>query len=52
MKCALPPKKSDETEEADAEGNGVVANDTSIVIRRDTIINVKKDGVTIETKKK
>ncbi len=52
LKCALPPKKSDDSDEADAEGNEVIANDTSVVIRRDTIINVKKDGVTIETKKK
>ncbi|GAA0885717.1 MULTISPECIES: PspC domain-containing protein [Sphingobacterium] len=52
LKCALPPKKSDDSDETDAEGNEVIANDTSVVIRRDTIINVKKDGVTIETKKK
>jgi hypothetical protein len=52
LKCALPPKKSDDSDETDADGNEVIANDTSVVIRRDTIINVKKDGVTIETKKK
>ncbi|WP_294348599.1 PspC domain-containing protein [Sphingobacterium sp.] len=52
LKCALPPKKSDDNDEVDAEDSEVAANDTSIVIRRDTIIKVKKDGVIVETKKK
>ncbi len=52
LKCALAPRESDESEDHNANENEVVANDTSIVIRRDTIINVKKDGVTIQTKKK
>ena len=50
LKCALPAKKSNDDEDDDADNNGGVVNDTSIVIRRDTIINVKKDGATIQKK--
>jgi phage shock protein PspC (stress-responsive transcriptional regulator) len=49
LKCVLLPKTSNDDEE-DADSNGIVVTDTSIVIRRDTIINVKKDGVTIQKK--
>ncbi|WP_312187135.1 PspC domain-containing protein [Sphingobacterium sp.] len=51
LKCALSPKVLEE-EGHDSDSNSVVVNDTSIVIRRDTIINVKKDGVSIQTKTK
>lgn len=50
VKCALPPRKSEE-EEDNSDSNEVVA-DTSIVIRRDTIINAKKDGVSVQIKNK
>lgn len=49
VKCALPPRKSEEEDNSDS--NEVVA-DTSIVIRRDTIINAKKDGVSVQIKNK
>ena len=52
VKCALPPKKSDEEEGEDSDRNEVVIADTSIVIRRDTIINAKKDGVSVQIKNK
>ncbi|WP_104384006.1 PspC domain-containing protein [Sphingobacterium sp. HMA12] len=52
VKCALPPKKSDEEEAEDSDRNEVVIADTSIVIRRDTIINAKKDGVSVQIKNK
>lgn len=51
LKCALSPKVLEE-EGHDSDSNSVVVNDTSIVIRRDTIINVKKDGISIQTKTK
>ncbi|MNI95663.1 hypothetical protein D3C73_1539690 [compost metagenome] len=50
LKCVLLPKTSNDDEEEDADSNGIVVTDTSIVIRRDTIINVKKDGITIQKK--
>ena len=50
LKCVLLPKISNDDDEEDADSNGIVVTDTSIVIRRDTIINVKKDGITIQKK--
>lgn len=52
LKCALPPKKSDDEQDNDSDSDEVAVNDTSIVIRRDTIINVKKDDVSIQIKNK
>src|SRR5690606_32875986 len=43
LKCALPSKKSSDDEDHDADSNAIAINDTSIVIRRDTIINIAKD---------
>ncbi|MNN95451.1 hypothetical protein D3C81_2142600 [compost metagenome] len=52
VKCALPEKESAEEETDDSDSNHIVIADTSIVIRRDTIINAKKDGVSVQIKKK
>jgi len=52
VKCALPEKESAEEENDDSDSNHIVIADTSIVIRRDTIINAKKDGVPVQIKKK
>ncbi|MCW8312586.1 PspC domain-containing protein [Sphingobacterium sp. InxBP1] len=51
LKCALPPKESTEEEHDNTDSNEIVLNDTSIVIRRDTIINVKKNDGSLQIKK-
>jgi len=51
LKCALPPKESTEEEHDNIDSNEIVLNDTSIVIRRDTIINVKKNDGSLQIKK-
>ncbi|WP_282636178.1 PspC domain-containing protein [Sphingobacterium thalpophilum] len=51
LKCALPPKESTEEEDDNTDSNEIVLNDTSIVIRRDTIINVKKNDGSLQIKK-
>lgn len=52
VKCALPEKESEEEETDDSDSNHIVIADTSIVIRRDTIISAKRDGVPVQIKKK